>query len=99
MVNTISPDAGAYVAVDGRNVLTNCSPILESQRPSTSVLLYPLPAEFNATLVTLPFVTVISAVAPTPDPNLFLSDILVYTPSLYQVPGVIAPKDLISSPI
>ena len=46
----------------------------------------------RSTFVTPPFATVISAVAPDPDPRLFLSATLVYTPSLYPVPGVIAPK-------
>ena len=36
--------------------------------------------------MTLPLVTVMSAVAPDPDPSLFLSAIPVYTPSLYPVP-------------
>ena len=56
--------------------------------PNTSVLLYPLPPDTSFTFVTLPFVTVISAVAPTPPPSLFLSGTALYIPSLYPVPGV-----------
>ena len=73
MVNTISPDAGAYVAVDGIKCFTNCSPTRGSAIPNTSVLLYPLPPDTIFTFVTLPLVTVMSAVAPTPLPSLFLS--------------------------
>ena len=36
--------------------------------------------------MTLPLVTVISAVAPTPDPNLFFNAIPIYVPSLYPEP-------------
>ena len=46
--------------------------------PNTSVLLYPLPPDTSFTFVTLPFVTVISAVAPTPPPSLFLSGTALY---------------------
>ena len=56
--------------------------------PTTPLGEYPFPADTNLTFVTLPLVTVILAVAPTPDPNLFLSGTAVYTPSLYPVPGV-----------
>ena len=86
MVNTISPDAGAYVAVDGIKCFTNCSPTRGSAIPNTSVLLYPLPPDTSFTFVTLPLVTVISAVAPTPLPSLFLSGTALYTPSLYPLP-------------
>ena len=54
--------------------------------PNTSVLLYPLPPDTSFTFVTLPLVTVMSAVAPTPLPSLFLSGTALYTPSLYPVP-------------
>ena len=49
--------------------------------------------------MTLPFVTVISAVAPTPDPSLFLSGTAAYVPSLYPDPAVISANVFISSPI
>ena len=45
-----------------------------------------MPGLTTFTFVTLPLVTVISAVAPTPEPNLFLSGTAVYTPSLYPEP-------------
>ena len=88
MVNTISPDAGAYVPFVGINCLTNCSPTRGSAIPTTSVGRYPLPPETSFTFVTLPLVTVISAVAPTPLPSRFLSETAENTPSLYPVPGV-----------
>ena len=47
-----------------------------------------LPPETSFTFVTLPLVTVISAVAPTPLPSRFLSETAENTPSLYPVPGV-----------
>ena len=56
--------------------------------PNTSVLLYPLPPDTSFTFVTLPLVTVMSAVAPTPVPSRFLSETAEYTPSLYPVPDV-----------
>ena len=66
--------------------MTNCSPTRGSDKPSTSSGLYPFPAFTNFTFVTLPPLTVMFAVAPTPDPNLFLSGTAAYTPSLYPVP-------------
>ena len=72
----------------GTNCLTNCSPTRGSDIPRTSVGVYPLPADTNFTFVTLPPLTVMSAVAPTPVPSLFLSGTAVYTPSLYPLPPV-----------
>ena len=86
MVNTMSPDAGVYVPFVGTKCLTNCSPTRGSAMPTTSSGEYPFPADTNLTFVTLPLVTVISAVAPTPDPSLFLSGTAAYTPSLYPEP-------------
>ena len=45
-----------------------------------------LPPDTSFTFVTLPLVTVMSAVAPTPLPSLFLSGTALYTPSLYPDP-------------
>ena len=56
--------------------------------PNTSFGVYPLPPDTSFTFVTLPLVTVMSAVAPTPVPSRFLSETAEYTPSLYPVPGV-----------
>ena len=54
--------------------------------PNTSVLVYPSPPDTFLTFVTFPPITVMSAVAPTPLPSLFLSGIAVYIPSLYPEP-------------
>ena len=88
MVNTMSPVEGLYVPFVGINCLTSCSPTRGSAIPTTSVGRYPFPPETSFTFATLPLVTVISAVAPTPPPSLFLSGTALYTPSLYPVPGV-----------
>ena len=69
----MTPSAGVYVPFVGIKCLTSCSPTRGSDILTTSVLVYPLPAALSFTLLTLPLVTVILAVAPDPDPSLFLS--------------------------
>ena len=86
IVNTMTPSAGVYVALVGTNCLTNCSPTRGSDMPNTSVSVYPSPPDTFLTFVTFPPITVMSAVAPTPLPSLFLSGIAVYIPSLYPEP-------------
>ena len=83
----MSPVDGLYVPFVGRNGLTNCSPITGLAIPTMSSAVYPLPGLTSFTFVTLPSVTVILAVAPVPDPRLFLSRTALYTPSLYPLPG------------
>ena len=82
----MTPSAGVYVPFVGINCLTNCSPTRGSEILTTSVGRYPFPPDTSFTFVTLPLATVMSAVAPTPPPSLFLSGTAVYTPSLYPVP-------------
>ena len=82
----MSPVDGLYVPFVGINCFTNCSPTRGSDNPTTSVGRYPFPGFTNFTFVTLPPLTVMSAVAPTPDPNLFFNAIPIYVPSLYPEP-------------